>query len=190
MVIKYLIFLNMCGKIHIVRKVKESEWSKGRSLFLCKRRISVANIADVVSSIINDTVAELGFSLWDVRFVKEGADYFLRVFIDSENGIGIDDCVAVSRAIDPLIDEADPIDKSYCLEVCSPGIERDLVKPEHFAKKMGEKVKVKLYKAKDGVKEFIGTLKGYGEAVLIECDGEDLAFTKKEISSVKLADFE
>ena len=150
----------------------------------------MANIADKVTEIIMPTVEELGFDLWDVRFVKEGADWFLRVFIDSQKGISIDDCVDVSRAIDPIIDEADPIDKSYCLEVCSPGIERDLIKPEHCNKKLGEKVKVKLYKAIDGQKEFVGILKQYNGDVTIEADNKEIVFAKSDVASVKLDDFE
>ncbi len=150
----------------------------------------MANIAERVTELILPTVEELGFSLWDVRFVKEGADWFLRIFIDSPNGISIDDCVDVSRAIDPIIDEADPIDKSYCLEVCSPGIERELVKPEHFKAKLGEKVKVKLYKAIDNQKEFIGKLVEYDGDITVEADGEEHRFAKKDVASVKLADFE
>lgn len=150
----------------------------------------MANIAKTVTELIESTVEDLGFSLWDVRFVKEGADWFLRIFIDSPNGISIDDCVTVSRAIDPIIDEADPIDKSYCMEVCSPGIERELLKEEHFSKKMGEKVKVKLYRAYDGQKEFTGLLKAYGGDVTIELEGNEITFAKADIISVKLADFE
>ena len=150
----------------------------------------MANIAEKVTELILPTVEELGFNLWDVRFVKEGADWFLRVFIDSENGISIDDCVEVSRAIDPIIDEADPIDKSYCLEVCSPGIERELIKPEHFAAKLGEKVKVKLYRAIDDQKEFIGILSRYDGDVVIDADGKEHKFAKADVASVKLADFE
>ena len=150
----------------------------------------MANIAEKVTELILPTVEELGFNLWDVRFVKEGADWFLRVFIDSENGISIDDCVEVSRAIDPIIDEADPIDKSYCLEVCSPGIERELIKPEHFTAKLGEKVKVKLYRAIDDQKEFIGILSRYDGDVVIDADGKEHKFAKADVASVKLADFE
>ena len=150
----------------------------------------MANIAEKVTALIAPTVEELGYTLWDVRFVKEGADWFLRIFIDSEEGISIDDCVTVSHAIDPIIDEADPIDKSYCLEVCSPGLERELIKPEHFEAKLGEKVKIKLYKAIDNQKEFIGLLECYDGDITISADGEQHKFAKADVASVKLADFE
>ena len=103
-------------------------------------------VAERVFALIKETVEAQNVSLWDVRFVKEGANWYLRVIIDSENGISIDDCTNVHHAIDPVLDEADPIDKSYYLEVCSPGLERELTREEHFALMQGEKVKLKLYK--------------------------------------------
>ena len=90
----------------------------------------MAGVADRVFNLIKDTVETQNVRLWDVRFVKEGASYYLRVFIDNDAGINIDDCTNVSHAIDPIIDEADPIDKSYYLEVCSPGLERELTRPD------------------------------------------------------------
>ncbi|MBR4122962.1 MAG: ribosome maturation factor RimP, partial [Clostridia bacterium] len=114
----------------------------------------MANVADRVYTLIKEAVEEQGVMLWDVRFLKEGASWYLRVFIDSESGITIDDCTNVSHAIDPIIDEADPIDKAYYLEVCSPGIERELTRPFHFESVIGQRVKVKLYKAIDSKKEF------------------------------------
>jgi ribosome maturation factor RimP len=150
----------------------------------------MASAAERVYSLIKETVENLGVSLWDVRFLKEGASWYLRVFIDKENGITIDDCTDVSHAIDPVIDEADPIDKSYYLEVCSCGIERELSRPEHFEKMLGQKVKLKLYKAQDGVKEFIGNLIGFDGKVKIDIDGEIKEFDLKEISKANLCDFD
>ena len=100
----------------------------------------------LVYDLVLPIAEELGYDIWDVSFEKEGAYWYLRVFIDHEDGITIDDCTDVSHAIDPIIDEADPIDKAYYLEVCSPGLERELSRPEHFIKMQGEKIKVKLYK--------------------------------------------
>ena len=104
----------------------------------------MANAAERVYTLIKQTVEQQGVQLWDVRFVKEGASWYLRVFIDKEDGINIDDCTNVSHAIDPIIDEADPIDKSYYLEVCSPGIERELVRLEHFEKFIGSEINFKI----------------------------------------------
>lgn len=149
----------------------------------------MANAADKVYSIIKGTVESIGVELWDVRFVKEGASWYLRVFIDKEGGITIDDCTSVSHAIDPIIDKADPIDKSYYLEVCSCGLERELVKPEHFKKVLGQTVKLKLYKAMDGVKEFTGTLLSCDDSIVLEISGESKEFSLKEISKANLCDF-
>ena len=150
----------------------------------------MANAAERVYELIKDTVNSQGVELWDVRFVKEGASWYLRVFIDKQDGITIDDCTNVSHAIDPVIDEADPIDKSYYLEVCSCGLERDLVKLEHFEKVIGQKIKLKLYKAVDGVKEFTGNLLSADEKIVLDIDGEAKEFEFKEISKANLCDFE
>lgn len=149
------------------------------------------SVADKVFALIKDTVEGQNVSLWDVRFVKEGANWYLRVIIDGENGISIDDCTSVHHAIDPILDEADPIDKSYYLEVCSPGLERELTRAAHFEACAGEKVKLKLYKAKDGVKEFFGTLvSGNKDAVVVSIDDKDTEFLRSEISFIKLDDID
>lgn len=149
------------------------------------------SVADKVFALIKDTVEGQNVSLWDVRFVKEGANWYLRVIIDGENGISIDDCTNVHHAIDPILDEADPIDKSYYLEVCSPGLERELTREAHFEACVGEKVKLKLYKAKDGVKEFFGTLvSGNKDAVVVSIDDKDTEFLRSEISFIKLDDID
>lgn len=150
----------------------------------------MANSAERVFSLIKETVESLGVELWDVRFVKEGASWYLRVFIDKEDGITIDDCTNVSHAIDPVIDEADPIDKSYYLEVCSCGIERELSKPVHFEKSVGQKIKIKLYKAQNGVKEFEGILISAQDEIEIDINGESHKFALKDISKANLCDFE
>ena len=111
----------------------------------------MANSAEKVYELIKETVEKQGVNLWDVRFLKEGASWYLRVFIDKPEGISIDDCTNVSHAIDPIIDDADPIDVSYFLEVCSPGTERELTRQSHFEACVGKRVKIKLYKALDGV---------------------------------------
>lgn len=142
----------------------------------------MANAAERVYSLIRKTVEEQGVSLWDVRFVKEGASWYLRIYIDKPDGITIDDCTNVSHAVDPIIDSADPIDVSYYLEVCSPGIERELTRPEHYAAMLGKKISVRLYKAKDGTKELTGLLKSSDkDGIVLDC-GEDTALTYKEIS--------
>ena len=149
----------------------------------------MASAAERVYSLIEETVKEQGVTLWDVRFLKEGANWYLRVFIDSENGIGIDECTNVSHAIDPIIDEADPIDKSYYLEVCSPGIERELTKEWHFKWAEGKKVKLRLYKAVDGKKEFEGILSESGDSLTLTTENETVSFSKEAVSKAYLDDF-
>lgn len=146
----------------------------------------MANIADTVTALIKETVEAQGVSLWDVRFVKEGADWFLRIFIDKEEGISIDDCVNVSHAIDPIIDETDPIDRSYTMEVSSPGIGRELIRPEHFIKMQGREIKVKLYKALDGSKEITGTLVSFEDKLIIKTANGDTEIEKAQVAKVYL----
>ncbi len=150
----------------------------------------MANAAERVYSLIEETVKQQGVTLWDVRFLKEGANWYLRVFIDSENGIGIDDCTNVSHAIDPIIDEDDPIDKSYYLEVCSPGIERELTRDWHFEWAKGKKVKLRLYKAVDGKKEFEGILSEVSDSLTLTAENETLSFPKESVSKAYLSDFD
>ena len=150
----------------------------------------MANAAEKVYSLIEEIVKQQGVTLWDVRFLKEGANWYLRVFIDSEKGIGIDDCTNVSHAIDPIIDEADPIDKSYYLEVCSPGIERELTRDWHLEWAKGKKVKLRLYKALDGKKEFEGILSGVGDSLTLTLENETISFSKETVSKAYLSDFD
>ena len=134
---------------------------------------------------------QLGLTLWDVRFVKEGASWYLRYLIDKEGGVNIDDCVALSRLINPVLDEADPISQSYCLEVMSPGIERELLRPEHFEAYMDCAIVVRLIRPRDGVREFAGILTAYDEDGTVHIVDEDenaLAFEKKDIALVHVID--
>lgn len=148
----------------------------------------MANIADKVFELIKDTVEKQNVILWNVCFVKEGATYYLRVFIDSENGITLDDCTNVSHAIDPVIDEADPIDESYFLEVCSPGLERELVRPEHFSRFIGKSVKIKLYKPYEGKKEIIADLLDYDGGIRLKTEKEEMYLQKGEFAKIKVND--
>ena len=121
------------------------------------------NIAETVWELIFPTVLEQGCSLWDVEYVKEGARRILRITIDRAEGVDIDCCEAVHRAIDPILDEADPIPDAYYLEVSSPGVEREIRRPFHYEVMKGLTVDVKLFTAVDGVKQLTGTLEGYDE---------------------------
>lgn len=141
------------------------------------------NIRDTVKELVLPTVTELGYTLWDVTYTKIGADYHLEITIDSEEGIGIDDCERVHRKIDPILDEHDPIEGFYYLEVSSPGIERELRTDEHIAIMLGAEVEAKLFSAKDGRKSFTGVLSAYEDgAVVLSADGEEYKIPRAEIS--------
>ncbi len=146
----------------------------------------MAGVADKVYDLVKDTVESCGVTLWDVRFVKEGASHYLRIFIDKPEGISINDCTDVSHAVDPVIDEADPIDGSYYLEVCSPGTERELSRPHHFEYGIGKEITVKLFKAIDGKKEFTGTLKSYDGDIVLVIDDKEITFEKGAFSKVHI----
>ena len=149
------------------------------------------NTADAVTQLVQPIVESLGLRLWDVRLVKEGAALYLRIFIDKDEGVSIDDCEAVSRAIDEPLDELDPVDGEYCLEVCSPGIERELIKDEHFEQFIGADVMVKMIRPlPETGKEFKGVLKSADKhTCTIETQQGEITFNIKESVWVKLDDF-
>lgn len=144
------------------------------------------NVAATVSELIAPIANELGYFLWDVEFVKEGSRHILRVTIDSEDGINIDDCEKMHRAIDPVLDEADPIEAAYYLEVSSPGIERELRTDAHILACIGESVEIKLYAPIDGVKSFGGVLAGYEDGcVSVNIGASVKTFERKDIAKIK-----
>ena len=148
---------------------------------------SRSRVAETVRELITPVADELGYFLWDVEYVKEGADMILRVTIDTDEGITIDDCERMTRAIDPVLDEADPIEDSYLLEVSSPGIERDLTRPEHFEVCVGDEVEVRLFAPIDGSKTWRGVLCGINEAgqIVITVAGEARAFDAAAVAKTK-----
>ena len=144
-------------------------------------------ITEQVWQFAEPVVVSHGCTLWDVEYVREGADWFLRLYIDKDGGVNITDCEAISRAMDPILDEQDPIDGSYNFEVCSAGLERTLKRPGDFAQFMGSSVLVKLYRPVDGSKEFAGVLTGYEDGrVSITADGQAHTFEKSEVALVRL----
>ena len=147
----------------------------------------MAKVTDVVAQLAAPVVEQAGCSLWDVEYVKEAGEWFLRVYIDKEGGVSIDDCEAVSRPLSDLLDEADPIEGSYTFEVSSAGADRVLKKPEHFARFQGQEVEVKLYRPRDGRKDFVGMLQSWRDGnVTLDVGGEPITFEKKEIALVRL----
>lgn len=143
------------------------------------------NIAGTVWELIAPVAEELSLMLWDVEFVKEGARRVLRVTIDSDEGITIDDCERMHRAIDPLLDEADPIDTAYDLEVSSPGIERELRTDMHIDLSVGELVELRFFTPVDGQKSKQGILAGReGDTVLVEIDGKICSYPRTSIAKL------
>ena len=149
------------------------------------------NTVALVRRLAEPIARDLGLMLWDVRFVKEGADWFLRIFIDKPEGIGIEDCEAMSRAINGPLDELDPVEQSYCLEVCSPGMNRELTRDEHFAAYLGAPVQVKLIRPdEDGQRVIAGILEDYRDSTMILRmeEGDERSVARKDASSVRLMD--
>ena len=141
------------------------------------------SVSETVRAAIEPTVTELGYSIWDITFGKVGADYHLEITIDSDSGIGIEDCERVHRAIDPILDEVDPIENFYYLEVSSPGLERELRTPEHIAASVGCVVEAKLFAAYEGRKSVLGELiSGDGESVTIKDEIGEIKIPSDKIS--------
>lgn len=153
---------------------------------------NTGGIVGTVAALAEPIAAEYGLAVWDVRFVKEGADWILRVIIDREDeAVSIDDCVNVTRKLNPALDEADPIGQSYCLEVSSPGADRELIRPEHFAYYAGYPVTVRLYRpTAEGAREIAGVLEAYenGNVTLRTEDDTLQTIEKKDIAAVHAID--
>ena len=139
-------------------------------------------------ALLQPITERFGVEIYDVEYVKEGSDWYLRAYIDKEEGVNIGDCENVSRALSDALDEADYIDDAYILEVSSPGLGRTLKKDKHLQKSIGEEVEIKLYKPVDKCKEFAGILKEFdANTITIETEEEDKTFDRKEIALIRLA---
>jgi len=145
----------------------------------------VANIEEKVESLLEKEINNLGYNLYDVEYVKEGKDFFLRIYIDNENGISLEDCEKVSNGVTEILDKADYIKEQYFLEVSSPGIERILRKDKHFADNIGQKVEMKLFKPINGTRELIGILKKYTEDEITIEGNEEITINRKQIAQIK-----
>ena len=147
----------------------------------------MAKVTDTVAQLALPFVQEAGCSRWDVEYVKEAGSWFLRIYIDKEEGVSIQDCEAVSRPLSDALDEADPIEGSYVLEVSSAGADRVLKKEEHFRQFVGTEVEVRLYRPREGKKEFVGDLVSWEDGnVTLTMAGEQVLFEKKEVAQVRL----
>ena len=144
-------------------------------------------ITDQVTEFAKPVVESFGCSLWDVEYVREGSERYLRIYIDKDGGVDIDDCEKIHRAIDPILDEKDPIAESYHFEVSSAGLERALKRPGDFERFMGSPVLVKLYRPRNGLKEIPGILRGYEDGkVTVEAGKETITFEKSQVALVRL----
>lgn len=143
----------------------------------------MSKISDKVEALARPVVEEEGCKLWSVEYIKEAGTWYLRVYIDKDGGVGITDCEAISRKLDPILDEADPVPGSYVFEVGSAGAERELKRPSDFEQFIGSEVEVKLYQPHEGRKTLVGTLYGYSDGN-ITVSGTELK--KEQIAQVKL----
>ena len=147
----------------------------------------MSKITDKVFELSKPVVEEAGCTLWDVEYVREAGTWFLRVYIDKEGGVSISDCETISRILDPMLDEADPIPDSYVFEVGSAGAERELKRPSDFQQFMGKEVEVRLYQPMNGQKAFVGSLEGYEDGnVTLLVGSKTMSFTKSQTALVKL----
>lgn len=171
------------------------EWVVSHSSFYCEERerdMKKLNAAVAAEELLTPVIEGLGYRLWDLEFKKVGPEYKLEITIDSDNGITIEDCEKVHRAIDPVLDEADMIETSYRLEVSSPGIERELRTDAHILTSIGEVVEVRFFAPRDGKKSVIAVLMGYenGNLSLKTKEDEDITLPRKEVSHMHTVFFE
>ena len=147
----------------------------------------MAKIEEMVESLVKDKIEKIGYELYDVIYTKEGSNKILRIVIDSEKGISLDDCEKVNNEIKETIDEANPIEEQYFLEISSPGIERLLRKDWQLKKFKGEEVNIKLFKKdENGAKEYLGTLKEFNQnEIIIETEEQKIKIERKNISQIK-----
>ena len=144
-------------------------------------------VTDLVTQLAQPVVESFGCELWDVEYVREGSERFLRLYIDKDGGIDIEDCEKIHRAMDPILDEKDPIAESYHFEVCSAGLERALKRQSDFERFMGSPITVKLYRPRNGLKEIPCVLRGYEDgAITVEAGKETITFAKSEVALVRL----
>lgn len=148
----------------------------------------MSKIEENVEKLITEPINKLGYEVYDVVYVKEGKDNYLKIFIDNEKGISLEDCEKVNNEITDMLDEANYIKEQYFLEISSPGVERHLRKPKHFEKSINEEILIKTFKAdsKTNSKEFVGILKSFDDnSITIEIENEDIIIDKKNIALIK-----
>ena len=173
-------------------KVNDRKYERVESPLFCVcngvfMKAKKEDIINTVSKLAEPICNKLGLILYDVDFYKEGADYNLCILIDKPGGVYIDDCENVSKALDPILDDADPIDCQYCLEVSSCGADRKLTRPSHYDGAIGEKVRLGFFKQIDGAKFAVGILKAYnGETVTLQIGDDEKQYSMKDVSNAKI----
>ena len=147
------------------------------------------NIESTIEELVQPIVDAKNIEIVDIEYVKEAGQFYLRIYLEKEGGITLDDCAEVSRELNPILDEKDPIKDNYFLEVCSPGLDRPLKKDKDFERYKGRDVEIKLYKPMNGSKQFEGELVGLTEDnnIKVIIDGEEVDFTRKEVALIRLA---
>lgn len=145
----------------------------------------MANIEEKIEKLTSKTINDLGYELYDVEYVKEGKDFFLRIYIDSEKGIDLDDCEKVSNLVNELLDKEDYIKEQYFLEVSSPGVERVLRKDKHLKDNIENEIQIKLFKPIDGQKQYKGILKDFNDDYITILNNQEIRIDRKNISQIK-----
>lgn len=157
---------------------------KGTGEWMSKSEAYVARTEELLKPIVEAN----GLTIYDVEYIREGSEWYLRAYIDKLEGVHIDDCVLVSRAMSELLDEDDLIQEGYIFEVSSPGLGRTLKKDKHFDKSLGEEVELRTYKAINKQKEFKGLLKSYDkDNITIETEEENIVFSRADVARIRLA---
>jgi len=152
-----------------------------------RRAMRMSKVTEKVAALAEPIVKENGCRLWDVEFVREAGTWFLRVYIDRDGGVSIDDCERISRALDPILDREDPIPQSYTFEVSSAGCERRLRRPSDFEQFIGAPVKLSFYEPQEGSRSLLGVLEGYEDGTVRVRVGNDVKeFTEKQLAQVNL----
>ena len=146
----------------------------------------MSKLTDRIAELARPIVEEEGCTLWDVEYVREGGSWYLRLLIDKDGGLGSDDCERISRRMDPILDEEDPIPDSYVFEVGSAGAERELKRPSDFTQFMGHEVEIRLYQPLEGRKSYVGTLEAYDNGTVTILSGQPRTFAPAQIAQVRL----
>ena len=167
---------------HLPGHGSQEQGRPSRSLLLHRRRILLASLEERVEELLKPVIEEIGYSLYDLQYVKEGKDFYLRIYIDKEEGISLEDCEKVNNQVSDLLDEKSGIKDPYFLEVSSPGIERMIRKERHLQENIGNKIEVRLFKPLEGKKVYEGILNSFNEEMI---ELEEIKIPRKDIATMK-----